>query len=211
MHIPRSKFSWESPFKFCLRARVSAPTLPGTWGFGFWNDPFNLNIGLGGMARRLPVLPNVAWFFYASPPNYLSLRDDHPAQGLLAATFLSPLVPSLILAPAGLVLPLMGLPVTSRLLRQVARVFIKEDAFKIELDPTAWHSYTLDVKDGTATFGIDDESIFATPVAPRGRLGMVIWIDNQYMAFPPQRGLHAGTLASAELAWLEISDLSVEY
>jgi hypothetical protein len=46
---------------------------------------------------RLPALPNTAWFFFASPPNYLSLRDDLPAQGALAAVFRSPRLPASLL------------------------------------------------------------------------------------------------------------------
>ncbi|MDZ4158214.1 MAG: hypothetical protein U1B80_00340, partial [Anaerolineaceae bacterium] len=83
----RAAFYWKPPFRLQLRARVSTLDLPGTWGFGFWNDPFNISLGLGGAARRLPALPNAAWFFHASPPNYLSLREDRPAQGLLGAAF----------------------------------------------------------------------------------------------------------------------------
>jgi len=83
----RSRFLWQAPCRLSLRGRVSSAEIAGTWGFGFWNDPFNLSLGLGGSVRRFPALPNTAWFFYASPPNYLSLRDDQPAQGFLAATF----------------------------------------------------------------------------------------------------------------------------
>ncbi len=92
--LPRRRFLWTPPVRLSLEARVSAPGLPGTWGFGFWNDPFQASLGLGGTARRLPALPNAAWFFYASPPNFLAFRDDLPAQGLLAATFRLPLLPA---------------------------------------------------------------------------------------------------------------------
>jgi hypothetical protein len=97
--LNREDFAWKSPVRLEIQARVSANDLPGTWGFGFWNDPFSTSLGLGGAARRLPALPNCAWFFYASPENYLSLRDDIPAQGLLAATFASPNIPPLAFIP----------------------------------------------------------------------------------------------------------------
>ena len=63
MHLRRGQFPHQPPISLRLEARVSATDLPGTWGFGFWNDPFNAGFGAGGMRRVLPVLPNTAWFF----------------------------------------------------------------------------------------------------------------------------------------------------
>src|SRR5512147_1754689 len=86
LRLARRSFPCRPPLRLDLRARLSALDLPGTWGFGFWNDPFSTSLGVGGAARRLPVLPNAAWFFYAGQPNYLAFRDTHPAEGFLAAT-----------------------------------------------------------------------------------------------------------------------------
>jgi len=38
----------------------------------------------------------------------------------------------------------------------------------------------------------------------------VLWIDNQFAAFPPSGRLGTGTLATLEPAWLELADLDVE-
>ena len=107
--LRRRDFPWRPPLRLSLRARASAPDLPGTWGFGLWNDPFSLSMGLGGAAQRFPALPNAAWFFFASPPNYLSFRDDLPAQGFLAATFQAPAIPAPLLG-AGCPWPGAGRP-----------------------------------------------------------------------------------------------------
>src|SRR5262245_27516911 len=79
----RGEFPSTPPLELNLRARVSSSDHPGTWGFGFWNDPFPA-IGLGPYPARPPALPNAVWFFFASPRNYLSFRDDKPARGMLA-------------------------------------------------------------------------------------------------------------------------------
>ncbi len=207
LHLPRAQFRWTAPVSLEVDARVSASGLPGTWGFGLWNDPFNVSLGMGGAARRLPALPNTAWFFYASPPNNLSLRDK-PAQGLLAATFSAPNIPAPLLAPGALLLPLLAWPVTARVLRCLARQVIREDFACLDLDPTAWRKYRLDVTAGSVTFTVDEAMCFTTPIAPRGRLGVVLWIDNQYMAFPPNGKLHFGTLENPE-AWLELDHIAV--
>ena len=74
--LKRSQFSWHSPFSLSLSARTSSESIPGTWGFGLWNDPFGLSLGFGGNRLRLPTLPNAIWFFGASKENYLSFRDE---------------------------------------------------------------------------------------------------------------------------------------
>jgi len=204
--LPRSRFRWAPPIEFRVTARVSAPDLPGTWGFGWWNDPFSLQLGLGGATRRLPALPNAAWVFHAASPNYLALRDDHPAQGLLAATFSSPRLPAPLLALGLPAAPLLMWPCTARAVRSVARRFVYEDAAVLPLDPTQWHTYGLVWTEDVVRVTVDGVVAFSTPVVPTGRLGLVLWIDNQYAAFPPDGRLRMGSSANPD-AWLDVADL----
>jgi len=210
MQLNRNKFLWQPPIKLSLRARLSAPDLPGTWGFGFWNDPFNASLGIGGAARRTPALPDTAWFFYGSPSNYLAFRDDHPAHGLLAATFASTAIPPLLLALALPLVPLLAWPRSALLLRRWARAFIREDATRLELDVTAWHAYELELTQAHVRFALDGQPVFKTAVAPKSRQGFVLWIDNQYAAFPPDGRLRFGTLQNPQPAWLEVEDINIE-
>ncbi|MCC6148086.1 MAG: family 16 glycosylhydrolase [Anaerolineaceae bacterium] len=207
--VARRDFPWQISARVNIRMRVSDVMIPGTWGVGLWNDPFVMSMGLGGMARRLPVIPNTAWFFFASPPNYLALRDDHPVQGLLAATFSSPRIPSWMLAPAGLVLPLFFLKPAARILRRTARLLLCEDAFQVEVDPMEWHVYAIEWTAERVSFRVDEKVCFETGTSPVGPLGLVIWVDNQFLNFPPNERLRAGTLASTRGHWLEIEALTV--
>jgi hypothetical protein len=199
----RSHLNWHSPCGMKIRARTSRNDLPGTWGFGYWNDPFTASLGLEGMSRRLPALPNAAWFFHASPPNYLSLRDDLPAQGFLSAAFSSPLIPSMLLVPGLLAAPLLAWPPSARVLRHLARRLVREDACLVKTNPAEWHTYQLEIMEHATRFKLDEQMIFETPTAPLGRLGMVLWIDNQYAAFDPAGRLKYGALENPP-AWLEI-------
>ena len=206
--LPRERFAWGAPIELSLRCRVCAAGLPGTWGFGFWNDPFSVSTGLGGTGRRLPALPNAAWFFHASPENYLSLRDDRPASGLLAASMSSPRIPSLLLAPGLLGAPLLLSQTLARVVRRLAGKFITEDSAGLALDVTQWHSYRLVWNPQGVEFWVDGETVFETQVSPRGPLGLVIWIDNQFAAFAPAGTLRAGALANRAPAWMEIANVS---
>ncbi|MGA2489276.1 MAG: hypothetical protein ABSF99_03685, partial [Anaerolineales bacterium] len=115
---PRSRLRQLPPCTLSLHARLSSSDLPGTWGFGLWNDPFGLSLGFGGKPGRLPVLPQTAWFMHASPPNWLSLRDDPetvPANGFFAEALRSPRIPPFLFLPSVLALPLLAIKPVSRL------------------------------------------------------------------------------------------------
>jgi hypothetical protein len=207
-HLSRSSFPQNFPFKLELRGRVSQADLPGTWGFGLWNDPFGFSLGYGGTPARLPALPNAAWFFYASPPNWLALREHHPAQGFLAATFRAPLIPSALLALGAPAAALLVWPAAARLLRRLAARIIDEDAGGLEEADPSWKVYRLDWEERAVRFWVDGTLTYETPVSPRGPLALVIWIDNQFAAFPPDGRLRSGTLANPQEAWLEYQILS---
>lgn len=208
--LPRNRFGWRPPARLRLRGRASHPQIPGTWGFGFWNDPFSLSLGLGGAARRFPALPDCAWFFIASPPNYLSFRDDLPAQGALAATFRAAPVPAGLLALASLLLPGMAWRPAARRLRRLLARLAPQDARLLRQDVCAWHTYSLEWRRERVCMHVDDQLVLETDISPGGPLGLVIWIDNQYAALPPDGRLDYGTLPSTRPAWIEIADLQVD-
>ena len=193
--LRRVIFPWNPAVNLSLRAKASHRDIPGTWGFGLWNDPFSLSLGFGGGTRRWPVLPNAAWFFFASTPNYLSLRDDLPAQGNLAATFHSPQWPAQLLVLGAPAMPLLLWSPGARLIRRLGRRLVHQDVVEMGIDPTVWHSYVLQWQKDSVCFQVDGDVMLETPVSPKGPLGLVIWVDNQYAALPPSGRLSYGTLA----------------
>jgi hypothetical protein len=206
---PRRLLPWSPPVQIKLKARCSAASLPGTWGFGLWNDPFALSLGVGGAARRFPALPNAAWFFNASAANYLSFRGDKPAQGFLAASFRSQALPAPLLAlgaPLGMLL--LWAP-TARIMRSLLRLFIAEDAASLDIDATQWHTYCLNWEEQCLSFELDEQPVFETAILPRSPLGLVLWIDNQTVSLPPRGRLRIGYLPNPAPAWLEIAGLEL--
>lgn len=208
--LPRRQFPSTAPVRLSLRARASAQVIPGTWGFGLWNDPFGMAIVSGVERIRLPALPNAAWFFYGAPPNHLSLRGDIPADGWMASTFRSPRWPAPTLALGLPALPLLIFGAGVNLLRSIGRIFLRQDGINIPIDPMEWHHYSLQWKDREVDFSLDGESLLKTKVAPQGRLGLVIWVDNQYWALAPGSRARFGTLENKEPAWIEIADMHLE-
>ena len=199
--LPRHRFPHRS-LSLSLCARASSNSAAGTWGFGLWNDPFGLSLGFGGNPFRVPSLPNAAWFFYASPENYLSFTDDKPAQGFLAQTFCSPKFHPLLI-PTGL-----ALPFSRRVARKLLSKVIDEDSSTVSVDTTQWHSYRLEWEAKRTVWYVDDAIVFESPVSPNASwpLGVIIWIDNQYAAFTPEGRLAAGVL-EGESEWLEVENI----
>jgi hypothetical protein len=204
----RREMPWQPPLTIEIEARASGENLLGTWGFGLWNDPFSLSLGLGGAVRKFPALPNAAWFFFASPPNYLSFRDDLPAAGQLAATFRSSHFPALLLAPAGIAAPLLLVRPVARLLRRLARVLIQQSAAQMGLSAVEWHRYQIEWQQDRTVFKVDDQILLDTSTSPKGPLGLVLWIDNQYAALPPDGKLGYGALENQK-CWIEVKNLEI--
>jgi hypothetical protein len=201
--LSRKRFLHRVSTSLSLSVRTSSDSIAGTWGFGLWNAPFGLSLGFGGDPFRLPALPNAAWFFGASKQNYLSFRDDKPAQGFLAQTFRSPKFHPLLIS-AGISLPFLR-KTTRRLLSRV----IEDDGVALSVDVTQWHRYRLDWSLKRVSFEVDEVQVFESAVSPNPPLGLVIWIDNQYAAFTPEGKIAMGALEGKE-EWLEIKDLEIK-
>jgi hypothetical protein len=209
-NLSRRSLPWRVPARLKLRARASSVDIPGTWGFGFWNDPFTMGIIQGVEMLRLPALPNTAWFFIASEQNYLSLRDDLPANGPLSATFRSPHLPSLLLALGSPLLVGMLIPAFRGWMRRLARRFVKQGATRFAVDLTGWHTYEIDWREQGTSFFVDGQSVLQGAPSPKGPLGLVIWVDNQYAAYRPDGKFQTGTCDCQSPSWIEVEDIRVE-
>lgn len=217
----RRDFLWRPPLSFSIHARFShnrftldpASTttqtnyLTGTAGFGFWNDPFMMT------DSRRPAPPRAIWFFYSSPPSNMQLALDLPGDGWKAATIDAQRVPFFLLLPtAPIAIPLMHINQIYQLLWPVAQRAINVSEALIQQPMSEWHTYRIEWLPQTATFFIDDVLVLECNTPPRGPLGLVIWIDNQYMVVTPQgrigHGLvKSGQIEKMEIEWFQIKNL----
>ncbi len=195
-----------------LRARFShtAEQLIGTAGFGFWNAPF------GDPTVPWPTLPQATWFFFGSPPNDLPLAPNGAGRplegrGWFASTLDATRPRALAMAPfTPIVLLLNNLPAIRRLLWPRVQRNLQISFAPLTVNMTQWHSYQLDWQPDGCTFFVDDVRILQTPHSPRGPLGFVCWIDNQYMVATANGRFRFGTLPTATEQWLEIDQLSIQ-
>ena len=81
---------------------------------------------------------------------------------------------------------------------------------QIDLDITDWHIYELLWYPDGCRFNVDDKQLMQTPFSPRGPLGFVCWVDNQYMIVTARGRFGWGYLPIIKTQWMEVVDLLIE-
>lgn len=210
-------FLWRPPLRLEVRARASLPapsgdarsggagsqsTLLGTFGFGFWNHPLSLT---GAVLR----LPDAVWFFGASPPSNMALVSGMPGWGWKAQVVHAHRWGTLA-ATAPTAVSVLWARLSGREARAAAwvRRFSGTHEALITADMRDWHDYTLDWHADVARFSVDGAEVLTAPNPPRGPLGFVAWIDNQYAVATPRGALGFGTLQSGP-EWLELDRVRI--
>jgi hypothetical protein len=204
--LPRHKWPWRPPLKMQVRARASHSSLVGTAGFGFWNDPFTLTGGIN-------ALPEAVWFFYASPPSNMALVPDVPGWGWKAAIVHAARA-DVVLQSAPTAAAVLWARLTGR--TQTAAHWVRRISgaheVPLQLDWTAWHTFDLEWQHNTATFQVDDKLVLRAPrgSVPRGPLGFVTWVDNQFAVATPRGEFRFGMLDAPGKQWLELDWIQIE-
>jgi hypothetical protein len=200
-------FSWRAGQSLQLRARFShgAGELRGTAGFGFWNAPF------ADPSIKWPTLPQAVWFFYASPPSDLPLPLEGMGQGWFVGTIDAGTKTAVSTIPFA---PIFLLLNRSRYFRVRFWPMVRRRlgiSFKpLPVVMTDWRQYRLDWRSDGCLFYVDEELVYQTAFSPRGPLGFVCWLDNQYMVLTRNGRFRWGTLALAEEQWLEVAELKIK-
>ncbi len=204
--VSRRHLPYKPNIHLRLRARFSHPIgeLQGTAGFGFWNIPF------ADPTIKRPALPQATWFFYGSTPTDLPLSPSGKGQGWFAATLDATTPSALSMIPfAPFVLLANQIAPIRKKLWPLVQHRLGIDYTQIERDLTQWHSYELIWKANSCQFIVDNNLIMDTDQSPRGPLGFVCWIDNQFMSVTPQGKMKWGILPIKEPQWLQISNLEI--
>ncbi len=200
--LARRRFPWRPPLRLTVRARASGP-LAGTAGFGFWNNPFS---PLGGT----PALPSAIWFFFASPPSDMPLAQGVPGYGWKAACIDATRPAALAWAPLALpiVLANQAPELYRRIWPRVQRALRVAEA-PIGAPDQRWRDYTIEWRADAARLLVDGAVMLETDRPPRGPLGFVAWVDNQWMIATP-RGRFGWGLLNAEAQWLDLAFVRIE-
>ena len=79
----------------------------------------------------------------------------------------------------------------------------------INIQLTEPHIYQIDWLKDRVIFSIDDQTIHASPYSPHGKMGIVIWIDNQYAIVTPQGRFGWGLIEISEPQWIDLYEWSI--
>lgn len=204
--LARGDFLWRPPLLLAVRARFShaAGELNGTAGFGFWNDPFLMT------GWRWPAPPRAIWFFYSSAPSDMKLDINTPGRGWKAATIDAQRWSFFALLPtAPLAIPLMNLRPLYHTFWPLGQRAINVSEALVPARMTGWHTYTIDWQPHSAHLAVDGETVLSCQMSPRGPLGFVMWLDNQYMVATPKGRFKYGLLEAPGRQWMELSRLEI--
>jgi hypothetical protein len=199
-YLSRKDFAFRAHTQMELTAYAEGE-LSGTAGFGFWNHPY-------GLGMRLP---RAVWFFFSSQPSNMPLAMSIPGRGFKAAVFdaqrwlFYALLPA---APVGMLL--MRIPGLYKRLWPLGQRAIGVD--EAILDAALLQTprrYAIDWQSDSVKFTIDGKLVFETRRVPRGPLGFVAWIDNQYAIVTPQGKFRFGLIDSAVRQRLVIESISL--
>lgn len=204
-YAARADFRHQPPLRLTVTAWANTADIRGTAGFGFWNHPHSNR--LTGLR-----LPRAVWFFFAGMPNNIRLARDVPGSGWKTMTLDATRLPFLALlptAPPGFLL--MRVPALYRLLWPVGQWAL--GVGDAALNPRLLlerHTYTLDWRERSVTFAVDGAPVYHTGRSPRGPLGFIAWIDNQYAIVTPQGQFGYGVVPLAAEQRLMLEHISIE-
>jgi hypothetical protein len=207
-------YHWKSRRDFCnvpnlklsLKARWEGPTdgLHGTSGFGFWNDPFMMT------GWRWPSLPQAIWFLVSCPKSNLSLNPDCKNKAGLRSfqvnawhrAFLKKLFLWMLRAPFWNFAKEQWIP-------QLCKDIECTETF-IDLELHTWNHFEIFWQDQEVSFYVNGELVQNSKCSIKSPLGLVIWMDNQYLVFDPWLNLRYGNCTISKAQALHIKDLNVE-
>jgi hypothetical protein len=201
--LPRSRYPWHPPLLMTVRARFGGRPL-GTAGFGFWNHPF-------AMLKGIPALPRAIWFFYASPPSDIALKLGVPGHGWKVETLDTLRLSALRWAPfAPLVMLLNQWPAAEQRIWPHVERDLQISAASLDVALDQWHDYSLEWRPDRARFTVDGQVVLETDRSPRGPLGFVAWMDNQWAIATPRGRLWLGLLDIHQPQWLDLASVRIE-
>ncbi len=204
--LARADYPWQPPMRMTVRAAFShqASAFRGTAGFGLWNQPMM-------PGQRWPRLPRAAWFFLVGQPGKLQLARDVPGAGWKTSTLDATRLSFLALAPgAPLGVLLMRNKTLYKKLYPAAEWALGVAEAMVNVDITQPHTYRLEWTRAGLDFSVDEQLILHTRRAPRGHLGFIAWVDNQFAVVTPQGQLGFGLTPLSEPQWLRLDYLRVE-
>jgi hypothetical protein len=160
--------------------------------------------------QKLPAAPQAVWFFYGAPPNDFSFVRGGRGDGWKAVSLRAPAVPAALLVPGAALTFLTGnAPVLRKWVVRAVQTAISAAEADLSVPLTEWHTYQLHWETARVRFEVDGVPVLDAPVTPRGPLGFVAWIDNQFAVLSERAGIRFGVVPTTAPAWLEIADLEI--
>src|SRR5260221_3189010 len=120
-------------------------------------------------------------------------------------------LPFLVLGPtAPLGFLLMRVPALYRAVWPLAQRAMGAAEALVDVSLTESHTYRLDWLPDSVQFYVDDRLLLRSPYSPKGPLGFVAWLDNQFAVVTPQGNIQMGLIPVQRQQWLALESLGIE-
>ncbi|NLE50571.1 MAG: hypothetical protein GX613_04135, partial [Chloroflexi bacterium] len=104
----------------------------------------------------------------------------------------------------------MRVPALYQRLWPVAQRAIGVTEALVPADLDAPHTYELDWRAQSVIFRVDGQTFCEARTAPRGPLGFIAWMDNQYAIVTPQGRIKFGVQPVIREQWLALDEIAIE-
>ncbi|HEY1013479.1 MAG TPA: hypothetical protein VGE07_12290, partial [Herpetosiphonaceae bacterium] len=111
---------------------------------------------------------------------------------------------------APLALPLMWQRWLRRALWPIGQWALGVREAPVRAPMAGWQDYRLEWRRESVVFYVNGDELLRSRFAPRGPLGLVLWIDNQYAIVTPGGRIGGGLLDAPGRQWLELRELRIE-
>jgi hypothetical protein len=101
-------------------------------------------------------------------------------------------------------------PALYRALWPVGQRAIGASEALLSVDLVDPHTYELEWRRESVTWTVDGEFIHASPSAPRGPLGFIAWLDNQYAIVTPRGQFGFGLIDTTGQQWLALDRVNIQ-
>ena len=134
-----------------------------------------------------------------------------PGYGWKAATIDTMRPHALLLAPfVPVAVPLMNIRPFYHAVWPIIQRAVNVEEAVIAAETTEWHTYAIEWRKEHDQFTVDGTTVLKNAPSPWGPLGLVMWLDNQYMVVTPWGRLGWGLLDISGCQWMEVDSLAIE-
>lgn len=207
-HLARKAFLHRDRFDLQFKVRwywEEGDSPKGTSGVGFWNDPFMMT------GWRMPSLPQAIWLLCHDKRSRLNGSIEASGAGCHGMSLDGWSLPFVCCLPFWLLsLPLWLIPLCRRHFWSLMKRQLCFSDRRLDLDLRSWNHVRVCLKEKRVRFVVNGEEVLNSPYRSSKGLGLVIWMDNQFLIWNDRGWLSMGSHKIVNEQWMEVDEFQLK-